>query len=326
LLGSAATATFGLLVGADQAFAQSTQPSSSPVSTPRRISPPWWIQQHQSRSRVVDIRSNSVVQGSAVDHVGLGEMLDQAIRSLTGQATEEAGWRRVLGAAERIVLKFNAVGARVIDTNEVMARLLVERIAAAGYEPQNLVLVEVPSYLRRELGTGEITPGWGAPVSVGGRLEPLARYLHESDAIVNVPLLKTHQIAGMSGCMKNLSHALVRHPAWYHANGCSPYVGQVIGSQAVSARVKLNLVNAVRVVVNGGPDARGEDIVGYGGLLLGFDPVAVDTLGLGILATERRRLGLAGGGQVRYLASAAGMGIGRWRPVEIDRITLQTDG
>ena len=115
----------------------------------------------------------------------------------------------------------------------------------------------------------------------------------------------------------------MRHPARYHSNGCSPYVGQVIGSQEVSARLKLSVVNAVRLVVNHGPDAREEDIIGYGGLLLGFDPVAVDNVGLSILAMERRRLGLPATPPVRYLESAAQMGLGRWRAADIDRVALE---
>jgi uncharacterized protein (DUF362 family) len=154
----------------------------------------------------------------------------------------------------------------------------------------------------------------------------LARYLFDADAIINVPFLKTHQIAGMSGCLKNLSHALIRHPAQFHANGCSPYVGQVVGSREVSSRLKLNLMNAVRVVVDGGPGARTENTVGYGGLLLGFDPVAMDYAGLSILAAERHRLGLRGGLAVRYLASSAEMGLGRWRPTDVDRAEIEIEG
>jgi hypothetical protein len=325
LLCAGAAVTLGLLSGTDAGFSQSTQPVTSRPGAGRPPHTPWWLERYRLRSRVVDIRSGGVLTAATADHVALGEMLDQGIRNLTDARTAEGGWRIVLGSAERIALKFNSVGAHVINTNDTLARLLVDRLAAAGYEPAKIALVEVPGFLVSELGTREVVRGWGAPIPVGGRQEPLAQYLYDADAIINVPLLKTHQIAGLSGCLKNLSHALIRHPAWYHDNGCSPYVGQVVGSDEVSSRLKLNVVNAVRVVANGGPDAQEEDIIGYGGLLLGFDPVAVDNVGLSILAMERQRRGLTGGLEVRHLASAAEMGLGRWRPADIDRIALELD-
>ncbi|MFQ5804857.1 MAG: DUF362 domain-containing protein [Phycisphaerae bacterium] len=326
LLGAAAAAALGLFPGANNAFGQATQPAGSAPATDRPAYPPWWLRRYRGRSRVIDIRSNRVLHASVADRFGLGEMLDQGVQDLTWTRTAEDAWRSVLGSAKRIVLKFNSVGARAVNTNNALAKVLVERIAAAGYEPQKIALAEVPAYLMKELGTRPVVRGWGAPIEVGGGLEPLAQYLYDADAIINVPLLKTHQIAGMSGCMKNLSHALLRHPARYHANGCSPYVGQVIGSQEVSSRLKLNIVNALRVVVNRGPEAQEEDIVAYGGLLLGFDPLAVDNVGLSILTAERRRRGLPASFEVRYLASAAKMRLGRWRPADVDRAAVEMDG
>jgi len=327
LLAAAATATLGILSNPPRGRAQTTQPAgnASHVSSP--VPPPWWLDDHRSRpsgkSRVIDIRSDSVLHASVVDRVIIGEMLDQGIQNLTGAASAERAWRAVLGPAERIVVKFNTVGAAVIKTNDALAPVLVERISAAGYAPENIALAEVPRFVTQELGAPEVARGWGKPIQLAGRPEPLAQYLYDADAVINVPFLKTHQIAGMSGCMKNLSHALIRHPARYHGNGCSPYVAQVVGSNAVASKLKLNIVNAIRLVANRGPDAREEDIVAWGGLLLGFDPLAVDTVGLSILAAERRRLGLSPQLRVRYLAAAARMGLGRWRPAEIDRTVLE---
>lgn len=326
LLRAAAAAALGLLPGADSGFGQPARPATSRLGAERLARAPWWLERHHPRSRVVEVCSSNVVHASVVDRITLSQMLDQGIRHLTNATTVEGAWRAVLGSAERIVLKFNSVGARVINTNDVLAGLLVERLAGAGYAPEKIALAEVSRFLSKQLGTRPVVRGWGAAIRVGEGLEPLAQYLYDADAIINVPFVKTHPIAGMSGCMKNLSHALMRHPARYHRNGCSPYVGQVVGSQEVSSKLKLNIANALRVVVNGGPDARDEDIVGYGGLLLGFDPLAVDNIGLEILAAERRRLGLPTASAVRHLASAAELGVGRWRPAEIDRIGLQTDG
>ena len=327
LLGAAAAATLALLPGAKVGYGQTTQSATSRAApTPVLRQTPWWLREGKAHARVVVVRSAGVLRVTAVAPASLGDMLDQGLRNLTTEANPVAAWRRVLGSAERILIKFNSVGARSLRITEPLARLLVERLRAAGYVPEQITLVEAPAFLTEELGTARAARGWGSAIEVGGRPEQLARYLFDADAIINVPFLKTHQIAGMSGCLKNLSHALIRRPAQFHSNGCSPYVGQVVGSREVSSRLKLNLMNAVRVVVDGGPGARTENTVGYGGLLLGFDPLAMDYAGLSILATERHRLGLPGGLAVRYLASSAEMGLGRWRPADVDRAEIEIEG
>jgi hypothetical protein len=274
------------------------------------------------RSRVVDARSSRVLNSSVPDQLAVRELLEQALCALTGITAAKQAWRCVLGDAQHIVVKMNHVGARTIGTSDAMVHALLAGLQGAGYEQNNIVLVEAPEHFARASATRRPTPGWGPAIAVGGNMEQLARYLHEADALINVPFLKTHQIAGMSGCLKNLSHALIQHPALYHDNGCSPYVAQVVGSKEVTTKLRLNVVNALRVVVNNGPDARQEDIVPYGGLLLGFDPVAVDAVGLDLLAVERRRQGLPGRLNVRHLVSAGRAGVGRWRPGHLERVAL----
>lgn len=326
LLSAGAAAALGLLPAAESCYGQVTQHATSRPAVAASHRMPWWLRAERTRARVVDVRSAGVSRPTAINMATLSDMLDQGTQVLTGAASPTEAWRSILGSAERIVIKFNSVGARVLKTTEPLAKLLVQRVGAAGYDQEQITLVEAPAPLANELGTARAARGWGGEIEVGGRPEQLAQYLFEADAIINVPFLKTHQIAGMTGCLKNLSHALVRHPMRYHANGCSPYVGQVVGAQEVSSRIKLNLVNALRVVVDHGPDARAEDIVEYGGLLFGFDPLAVDNVGLSILAVERKNRGLEGGLTIRHLASAAEMGVGRWRPADIDRVAVGVDG
>jgi hypothetical protein len=286
------------------------------------IEPPWWLTKFPNRSRVIEARSQRIVHGAAIDPAPLREMLDHSIRALTGERTADSGWRAVLGNAQRIVLKFNSVGADVIDTTDSVARQLLKQIIRAGYSASRIVVVEAPTMLRYEFGTAEVPSGWGAPIRLGPNYEDLAGYLLDCDALINIGFLKTHQIAGMSCCMKNLSHALIRHPARYHSNGCSPYVPQIISQPPVSSRMRLNIVDALRPVIKNGPDANEDDIESYGGLLMGFDPLAVDWIARSLLEIQRRRHGLDGL-RVPYLRDAALMGAGRAHPAEIERVPVR---
>lgn len=297
-----------------------TQPTSAPATEP-----PWWLEAPFRRSRVVDIRSNVVLRGSVVDEISLTRILDRGIRVLTDAPSTTEGWRIVLGEAQRIVLKFNSVGAHVINTTATMARTLVQALSTAGYKPADLTLVEAPDYLGKDLGTRPPEPGWGAPIPVGDNMEPIVNYWHAADAVINVPFLKTHQIAGMSGAMKNLSHAVIRHPALYHGGGCSPYIGQVIGNKTISSKLKLNVVNALRVVIRNGPEAVEGDLFEHSGLLLGYDPVAVDTVGLALLTSRRKQLRAQQPIDVHYLHSAAAQGVGHHKGRDLEQLGIEDE-
>lgn len=303
-----------------------TQPTSQsavglPIDPGARAVPPW-LAGGAERSRVVDIRGQTVLCGNEVAESVLAEMLSKSVEVLTGVKGPHESWSAVLGSATQIAVKFNRVGASTLQTTESMARALVSVLEAAGYERGGITLIEAPDHIVRELGTRKPGASWGASIPVGGDEDELAGYLYDTEALINVPFLKTHQIAGMSGAMKNLSHALIRHPARYHKNGCSPYVGQVVGSQPVRTRLKLNICDALRTVVREGPAADAGNTCPHGGLLVGFDPVAVDAVGLDILRLQRRQLGLGATGEVIYLRSADQLGVGRGQPHGIERVPV----
>ncbi len=333
LLQASALAALGALpisaIGRGQAATSRpvTQPASQPTSQPAVELPvPWWLGPEYPRSRVVEAVSPFVLTDALVDEVALYEMLGMAVQVLAQTEPPADAWRRIIGKADRILLKFNAVGARVLQTNEPLARVLVRMLEEAGYERKAITVAELPPHVTEQLGCRRPTRKWGAAVRVGTGSEDLAGYLYDCDALVNVGLLKTHQIAGMSGAMKNLSHALIRHPARYHDNACSPYVCQVVGNKEVASRLRLNITNALRTVIRNGPDATAEDVFEFGGLLLGCDPVAVDATGYDLLIAQRQRKGVGGRIRVPYLTAGADLGVGRRALHELDRIPVQHAG
>lgn len=249
-------------------------------------------------------------------------MLSDGLCALTKSVTSRDAWRSILGDARTVTVKFNSVGAALLSVTPPLARAIVKQLEESGYTTNAVTLVEVDPALTDELGTQPPLAGWGAPISVGGESEPVANWLYATDAVINVGFVKTHPFAGMSACMKNLSHAVIRRPARYHANGCAPYVGQIIDSPPVRDRLRVNVVNALRAVADHGPDATADDVVDTGALVIGFDPVAVDTIAAEVLARARRRLGLPAPDEIRYLHAAGDAGVGRSRATEINRIRL----
>jgi hypothetical protein len=256
----------------------------------------------------------------------VGKMLDQALCLAAGSERVGEAWRHWVADDDVILVKFNRSGADAIRTAEVMCRAVVSSLGQADIAPEQIMLLEAPRHLSGELGTRPPPLDWSDKEhDFGSGRDRFRAALEEATAIINVPFLKTHNLAGMTGCLKNLSHGLVKHPAWYHGGGCSPYIGDIVGCKAIRSKLRLNIVDALRVMVDHGPQA-GEEYVDPGYLLLvGTDPVAVDTCGLFWLNRLRKERGLTPiGGRpqyVTYLHAAEASGLGS---AKLDKINRQT--
>lgn len=267
------------------------------------------------KSTVVHIRRSEVVDRQTIHPPLVREMLEESLKVLTDTLRPADAWNRLFKPEDVIGIKFNQVGAKEFNTTEAIAAQLVASLGDAGFSPARIMLIEVPAPLGASLGTRPEVTGWsGGEVAFDGGSEELAAVLQEVTAIINVPFLKTHNIAGITGCLKNLSHALIRHPGRYHDHGCAPYVGNIVALPQIRNKLRLNIVNAIRALYKGGPNVRPDGTWDHAGLIVSQDPVAADAVGLEIINDRRGRLGLAsigtGSGHVPHIRAAAELGLG----------------
>ena len=139
--------------------------------------------------------------------------------------------------------------------------------------------------------------------------------LDEATAIINVPFIKTHHLTTLTGCLKNLSHGLIRHPARFHAGGCDPAIAEIAASPAIKDKLRLNIMNGIRCVFDGGPQADPDTILGCNTLLVGTDPVACDSTAYGLINEIRSLKGkpplLKGASLPAHLQTAASIRLGQ---------------
>ncbi|MBI4717347.1 MAG: DUF362 domain-containing protein [Planctomycetes bacterium] len=267
------------------------------------------------RSRVVQVDSSYVLTGSSVHKTRLREMLDACLIALTEAPTAGDAWHAILRDDDVIGIKFNRSGQDVLGTTRTTGAVLISSLVGAGWSPQRMVCIEGPDLLASTTGTAAPQPGYDRdPVDFGSGSDNLASVLGQVTALINVPYLKTHNIAGMTAAMKNLSHGLVRHPARYHRNGCSPYIADIVALPNIREKLRLNLVDALRIVYDGGPEASADNVADRGLLLASLDPVAIDAVGVQVLQEVRRETrGMAaasGPSPPRYLSAAHRRGLG----------------
>ena len=262
-------------------------------------------------------------------HLGiLAEMIDVTLRTVTGQGTARDAWRSLLRTDDIVGLKFNRSGQKELGTTNAVGDVLVASLRDSGWSAEQIVCIEAPVGFSDRHGTTPARTGFDvAPTDFGSGSDRFAVVLDQVTAIVNVPFLKTHNLATITCALKNLSHAFVKHPGRYHGGGCAPYIGDIVGMEKIRGKLRLTLVDALRVVADGGPSASGDGVVDSGLVLASTDPVAIDATGLGIINDLRQRIGRAPVAEtveeVAYLAAAHRRGLGIAIPSGINQVAVR---
>lgn len=296
-----------------------------------------------SRNRVLAKSKSRVVIAHAQAVSGkeeLRRMLNKSISAIFDQKDSSVVWRNLFKPDETIGIKVNALGGRRLSTSPLLAAVVAEELIKAGVKPENIIIwdrtereLDDAGYKistvsgPRCIGTDSL-PGGGytGAIRYSGEVGSIFSSIVEScDALINMPILKDHDIAGLSFGMKNWFGA-IHNPNKYHDNNCSPYVADLSRSPMIRNKQRLVIADAIKVQPNGGPAYKPQWAVEYNGLLVSRDPVAIDSAGLDIidgLRKEKRLKTLKDDGRFPYyLADAEKYGIGNFDGSQIERIEV----
>jgi uncharacterized protein (DUF362 family) len=142
--------------------------------------------------------------------------------------------------------------------------------------------------------------------SVGSRLSRILT--QRCDAIVNVPVLKDHDGAGVTIALKNM-YGVIHNPNKYHPNGCNPFIADLNMLPAIRTKVRLTICDATTACFEGGPGYKPQYSWKENALIVSQDPVALDYTGWRIIERKRAEKGLktleADKRAPHYIATAA---------------------
>ncbi|MFW6227758.1 MAG: DUF362 domain-containing protein, partial [Bacteroidota bacterium] len=107
-------------------------------------------------------------------------------------------------------------------------------------------------------------------------------------ALINVRPLRTHHWSGVGTLIKNYI-MFVERPSAYHGDSCAD-LAKIWKDQGLDKKTRLNILVMLTPLFHGvGPHHYNRNYIWtYGGLLVGFDPVAVDATGVRILQEKRK--------------------------------------
>ena len=162
------------------------------------------------------------------------------------------------------------------------------------------------------------------PTAYASGLARFATALADATAVINLPVVKDHHSCGVAISTRNVTHGLIDLADGATNTACSPSIVDLLQSEMVSSRNRVTLADGLRVMYDGGP-ADGPNKVIRSELLIGTDPIAIDTIGLDLIDQLRAERGLASletdGRGCEWLSAAQERGLGIH---DRQRITLET--
>jgi len=280
-----------------------------------------------AKSRVVVARDAGLHgAGSHPDEKRVLNLLDRAMAAYTGREKPVEAWKRIIPASiladKTIGLKVNGLGGRGISTHAALVLAICERLQQAGVPAGNIVVWDrnardleacgmtintdpsrVRCYGSDVAGFEDHQESWG---TASIRLSKILT--RDCDMVINLPILKDHDQAGITFSMKNM-YGVVDRPNLLHANNCNPSVADLNCIPTIRKKVSFTIGDALSSVYQGGPGFHPECIWYPNALIVGEDRVAVDHTAWQMLERKRAEVGLptleTAGRAPRYIATAA---------------------
>lgn len=271
------------------------------------------------KSKVVLVKHNKVIDNSGnVNQSLIQEMINQGITKFTGRNTLADAWSQFFTSEEIVSLKVNTLGLdNLIGTNYMqhftgVTSAIINGLKEINIPEQNIFiwersdeeLVNGGYTIQRKEGQLRIMgtrhqrkgPNEGFnPESypVGNSSTRVHTYITDlSTSFINIPVLKTHGIAGLTGSLKN-HYGSIDNPREFHPNNATnPGIPEINAIPVIRNKQKLIIADALLGVFDGGPRWNRDKLWSFGGLIFGKDPVAVDTLMMKILNEKRSIEGL----------------------------------
>jgi hypothetical protein len=215
--------------------------------------------QAQPTAKVVLIRNADVLAQPEKTQGILESMLDEAIKTLLGTDSPLEAWRKLIKSSDVVGVKSNDWGK--LPTPKPLEAAIKRRLLDVGVMEENMSIAD------RGVMTNPI--------------------FLKSTALVNVRPLRTHHWAGVGTCLKNYIQFVSDRPS-YHPDACAA-LGSIWHLPAVKGKTRLNILSVLTPQFYGrGPSFFDTRYVWpYRGLIVGTDPVAVDTIGARLLQKKR---------------------------------------
>jgi uncharacterized protein (DUF362 family) len=269
--------------------------------------------------RVVEISDARSIVANRVSQAVVRGMLEKGMRELTGEQDWREAWSKFIQPQDIVGIKINPSGAPACCSSPEIVREIVAGVQSVGIPARNILVYDryayemdigsyqalVPAGVRvtgvqeRKLDASGYDPNIFCEANFFGEWETRS-YMANIVAsgvtkIINVPTMKDHSAAGVTGCLKNLGYGTFNNVDRSHRRPFSftdPLIGIMCSVEPLRSKAVLHIMDGTRMVWHGGPLTQNQDFIFPAGLIMvGTDPVAMDTIELEKIEAKRSKEG-----------------------------------
>jgi uncharacterized protein (DUF362 family) len=270
---------------------------------------------------VVRVKSNRCIDEATerIDASVVKQMILRGMADLTGAKDARDAWRSFFSPSDTVGIKVNCSGAPgVMSAPEVVAEIVrslmdvgipsrqiwiyerfPEQMATVGYEKYVPEGVHVDGIEKSRRSIAGYDPATYVEVDFFGEDDTrsnMVRHVTEQfTKIINVPNIKDHGAAGVTGCLKNIAYGNFSNVARSHQfskTNTLTFIGTLASVEPLHSKTVLNIVDGTRGVWHGGPFLHEKRFRFFPKqMMFGTDPVSIDRLLLDVVDEKRRQEG-----------------------------------
>ena len=241
-------------------------------------------------SQLVRVHNAGVhTNGNQLVPAVLSQMLDAGITRLTGINDARQAWAALFSPSERIAIKVNTIMSSSFWTPVPLVMAVAQSLQDAGIPAEQIIIFDRDASELKNAGFTINKDGPGVrctnttQYAKGYKLVGINAGLSETllgcDALINMPILKSHSNAGISFSMKNHYGTFQRPTGFYHSGkGIQRGIAELNAWPDIKDRTRLIVGSLLNFV--GASSWTWSNALPGDSLLFSFDPVAADAYAL----------------------------------------------
>ncbi len=282
--------------------------------------------------RVVAVEHPACIVNGQYQPETIQQMMHRGMQELTGAPSWQDAWRALFQKGDVVGIKVSPVGGPKLCSDASVMHGILEGLAAAGLPNSDIIVFNryraellaggIDKWLPEGIAWEAASPAYSntqhdmegydrnhfmemALIKPGENLtDPMYRRSYVArvvtqrvNKIINLPVVKHHQSAGVTIALKNLSHGCVNNVNRSHVtstlNACGVFIPSVVSLPVIRDKAVLHIADGVKAQYHGGPSGRPQFQWEHKTLYFATDPVALDKTGLEVLDAKRQEVGMA---------------------------------
>jgi uncharacterized protein (DUF362 family) len=321
------------------------------------------------RGRVVAVEHPGCIIEDHYQAEPVKQMMRKGMTDLTGAGWVDA-WRLFVQPGDVVGIKVNPVGQPHVVSAPEVVREIIAGLNAAGIKNRDIVVYDryraqffkagfdkwLPEGVRTSSAAEDYEdvqqgiegydsdhymdmaltlPGYDIHNLTARRSYAAHFITKEVNKLINLPVLKDHQSAGITLALKNLSHGLVNNVCRSHSsstlNACGSFIPAVVSMDVIRNKTVLHILDGVKGLYHGGPGSKPEFVWEHRTMYFATDPVALDHIGWKAIDAKRVAVGMKPiaedrpdkystflSRQPEHVEMAGAMGLGEWDESKMD--------